>query len=57
MLPSIRVNTQWACDRNKGYLSDEISFESVDERWNGCPVLIKHKSNLIDGDKQQLVRI
>jgi hypothetical protein len=37
--------------------SDEISLESVDERWNGSPLLIKHKSNLIDDDKQQRDRI
>ncbi len=57
MLPSIRVKTQWTCDENKRRLSDETSFVSVDERWNGSPVLIKHKSNLIDDDKQQWVRI
>ncbi len=51
MLPSIRVKTQWAGDGIKR------CFESVDERWNGSPVLIEHKSNLIDDDKQQWVRI
>jgi hypothetical protein len=55
-LPSIRVNTQRACD-GKRRRSGEKSFESVDDRLNGSPLFIKHKSNLIAADNEQRDRI
>jgi hypothetical protein len=55
MSPSICVNTQWQWDGKCRLSSEWIVVWS--ERWNGSPLLIKHKSILIVDDKQQRRRI
>jgi hypothetical protein len=56
IVPSIRVKTHRRRDE-KPSRSNDNNFISNEDKWNGSPLLIKHKSIGIDEDKWQRDRI